>query len=59
MDLAQQNIFCLLTHYFILMKEIPGKTTLITPLHRIALEPQNMIVSNLQLLNEPLRPGYW
>ena len=44
MDLAQQNIFCLLTHFRVLMVEIPGKTTLLTPLQNIALQPQTMVV---------------
>ncbi|XP_052062754.1 E3 ubiquitin-protein ligase rnf213-alpha-like isoform X2 [Mytilus californianus] len=45
MDLAQQNVFCLLTHYMILMSEIPGKTTLLTPLQKIALDPTSMVNS--------------
>ena len=44
MDLAQQNISCLLTHFRVLLVEIPGKTTLLTPLQDIALQPQNMVV---------------
>lgn len=45
MTLAEQSMFCLLTHYLILMLEIPGKSSLLTPLHKIALEPGNMLVS--------------
>jgi hypothetical protein len=44
MDLAHQNIFCLLTHYLVLMSEIPGKKTLLTPLRSIALKPGSMVV---------------
>ncbi|XP_063441660.1 E3 ubiquitin-protein ligase rnf213-alpha-like [Mytilus trossulus] len=43
MELAQQNVFCLLTHFKILMSEIPGKTTLLTPLQKIALDPTSMM----------------
>lgn len=46
MELADQNISCLLTHFLVMMAEIPGKTTLLTPLHRIALDPQGMAVSS-------------
>ena len=45
MDLAHQNIICLLTHYLVLMSEIPGKKTLLTPLRNIALKPRVMVVS--------------
>ncbi|CAG2252469.1 RNF213 [Mytilus edulis] len=45
MELAQQNVFCLLTHFKILMSEIPGKTTLLTPLQKIALDPISMVNS--------------
>ncbi|XP_052062680.1 E3 ubiquitin-protein ligase rnf213-alpha-like isoform X2 [Mytilus californianus] len=45
MELAQQNVLCLLTHYMILMSEIPGKTTLLTPLQKIALDPTSMVNS--------------
>ncbi|VDI24291.1 Hypothetical predicted protein, partial [Mytilus galloprovincialis] len=45
MELAQQNVFCLLTHFKILMSEIPGKTTLLTPLQKIALDPTTMVNS--------------
>ncbi|XP_063404431.1 E3 ubiquitin-protein ligase rnf213-alpha-like [Mytilus trossulus] len=45
MELADQNISCLLTHFLVMMAEIPGKTTLLTPLHRITLEPQGMAQS--------------
>ena len=45
MNLAQQNISCLLTHFLVLMVEIPGKTTLLTPLQNITLQPQNMVNS--------------
>jgi hypothetical protein len=47
MDLAQQNVTCLLTHFLILMREIPGKTTLVSPLKILSLKPQNMVVSKL------------
>ncbi|XP_052086034.1 E3 ubiquitin-protein ligase RNF213-like [Mytilus californianus] len=43
MNLTQQNIICLLTHYMVLMMEIPGQTTLITPLKNIALFPEKMV----------------
>ncbi|XP_052062678.1 E3 ubiquitin-protein ligase rnf213-alpha-like isoform X2 [Mytilus californianus] len=45
MDLGEQNIFCLLTHYFTLMTEIPGESTLLTPLKKIALESASMVGS--------------
>ncbi|OPL33047.1 hypothetical protein AM593_02814, partial [Mytilus galloprovincialis] len=47
MPLAEQNISCLLTHYFVLMTEIPGKHTLLTPLVNIARKPQKMVSSYL------------
>jgi hypothetical protein len=47
MDLAQQNVTCLLTHFLILMREIPGKTTLVSPLKILSLKPQKMVVSKL------------
>ncbi|VDI70333.1 Hypothetical predicted protein [Mytilus galloprovincialis] len=42
MDVSQQNIACLLTHFLLVMSEIPGQTTLVTPLVEIALRPENM-----------------
>lgn len=44
MDISQQNIACLLTHFLLVMSEIPGQTTLITPLVEIALRPEKMTV---------------
>ncbi|XP_071122875.1 E3 ubiquitin-protein ligase RNF213-like [Mytilus edulis] len=43
MNLTKQNISCLLTHYMVLMIEIPGKTTLVTPLKNIAMLPEKMV----------------
>ncbi|XP_052087598.1 E3 ubiquitin-protein ligase rnf213-alpha-like isoform X5 [Mytilus californianus] len=37
MDIAQQNLTCLLTHYMVMMTFIPGSTTLLMPLKNIAL----------------------
>lgn len=45
MNLTQQNITCLLTHYLLMMMEIPGKQTILSPFRNIALFPESMIVS--------------
>lgn len=45
MNLKQQNYNCLLTHYLVMMMEIPGEKILLSPLKNIALFPENMIVS--------------
>ncbi|XP_071137099.1 E3 ubiquitin-protein ligase rnf213-alpha-like [Mytilus edulis] len=47
MPLAEQNISCLLAHCFVLITEIPGKHTLLTPLINIARKPQKMVSSYL------------
>lgn len=44
MNLTQQNITCLLTHYWVLMMELPGQRTLLTPLENLALHPELMLV---------------
>ncbi|CAC5361652.1 RNF213 [Mytilus coruscus] len=43
MNLTQQNITCLLTHYLLMMMEIPEKQSILSPMKNIALFPENMI----------------
>ncbi|CAC5415238.1 RNF213 [Mytilus coruscus] len=47
MDLCGQNTVCLLTHFWLLISLIPGKSCVIAPLKQIATEPDKMIKSFL------------
>ncbi|CAC5383752.1 RNF213 [Mytilus coruscus] len=43
MDLSGQNTVCLLTHFWLMISQIPGKTCVIAPLKKIATEPDKMM----------------
>lgn len=45
MDLGSQGLSCLLTHFLVLIKEIPKTESLMTPLQNIALNPKVMTAS--------------